>query len=304
MAQSRNFKCLQSQSFIWTKVTLRKRTKDTEQQTNKSPQIISLISKHNRPWLCHHCFNTTFKERCKSHTVTPQRISTKLKRKELLYYCKGDCGEGQVLDGNGQHERDSQKPTGGFPLTENSLQQSCQRYPVSNLPVLDPGAGTQGYNTQGRRCCEMKAWMKMEEGRFTDKGDGEGHLGAGHARIKGKRQTQFVENNEWDDVRKVALLPEKLLPLRYFKWRSKYLRVGIYPFLKVPQLLPQKGLGGSAYPMIKGQREQKNGWGALTQLTLQPWTPSDTGNIDRIAEKVKEVPSESANPTGWKLSAL
>lgn len=110
-------------------------------------------------------------------------------------------------------------------------------------------------------------------------------------------------------VRKVALLPEKLLPLRYFKWRRrKDLWVGLYPFLKVPQLLPQEGLGESAYPMIKGQREQKNGWGALTQaftqLTFQPWTPSDTGNTDYIAEKVKEAPSESANPTGWKLSAV
>lgn len=47
-------------------------------------------------------------------------------------------------------------------------------------------------------------------------------------------------------VRKAALLQESLLPLRYFKLRgSKDLRVGIYPFLKVPTL---EGVGESDYP--------------------------------------------------------
>lgn len=53
-----------------------------------------------------------------------------------------------------------------------------------------------------------------------DKGDGEGYLGAGHARIKAKRQTGVdcgEKMSEMMFVRKVALLPENLLPLRYFK---------------------------------------------------------------------------------------
>lgn len=110
-------------------------------------------------------------------------------------------------------------------------------------------------------------------------------------------------------VRKVALLSDSLLPLRYFKWRgSKDLRVGIYPFLKVPQLPPQEEAGGKCLPQwLKGRENRKVGEEhsqAFTQLTFQPWTPSDTGNIHHRAKKVKEAPNESANPTSWMLSAL
>lgn len=60
------------------------------------------------------------------------------------------------------------------------------------------------------------------------------------------KQEWIVEKNERDDVRKAPLLPENHLPLRYFNLRgSKDLRVGIYPFLKVPTL---EGVGESDYP--------------------------------------------------------
>lgn len=93
---------------------------------------------------------------------------------------------------------------------------------MSHLPVLDARAGTERCSAQGRRCCEMKAGVRMEGGGFTDMGDSEGHLGAQYSRFTGKRQKWkdwFMERNEQEMafVRKVALLTEQLLPLSCFK---------------------------------------------------------------------------------------
>lgn len=58
-------------------------------------------------------------------------------------------------------------------------------------------------------------------------------------------------------------------------------------------------------PAIKGQREQENGWGALTQVFTQlVFQPCDTGNIHHRAEKVKEAPNASANPKGLNAFSI
>lgn len=112
----------------------------------------------------------------------------------------------------------------------------------------------------------MKARTRMEEGRITDTGDREGHLGARNTRVTGKKQKWkdwFMERNEQEMmfVRKVALLTEKLLSLRYFKQRgSKDSRAGIYPFLKVPQLPTPAGVEGGTYPwLLRNRKNRKAG---------------------------------------------
>lgn len=229
-----------SHSFIWSKVYW---GKGHRMQNNKAIKALRSLSLYLRPWLCQRCSKTRFKESCKSHTVTPQRLCELALswRGKNLYYCKADYREGQVLDGKGQYERDSQRPTGGFPLTERSLQQSCQRYPVFGFHVLhipSVHAGSRSWHTGLQHTKEKVLW---DEGTNED-GRGQIHRQrrwgttprrstCQDLRQETNRHGLWRKMSEMMFVRKVALLPEKLLPIRYFKLRgSKDLRVGICPF--------------------------------------------------------------------------
>lgn len=174
-------------------------------QNNKT--IKALRSLPSEQWLCYCCFKTRFKERCKSHTVTPQELcelvlswrgkNFSIIGKETVEKVKCLMEKGNMREiYRGPHvalhwqRKACNKAARG---TQCLASMPCMSHPL----MLDPGAGTQAYNTQGRRCCEMKAWMRMDGRGQIHKGVGEGHLGAGRARIKGKRQTEVDCGEKW-----------------------------------------------------------------------------------------------------------
>lgn len=207
---------------------------------------------YSRPQL-YLCFKTRFKERCKFNTVKLRRLlQAALSWRELLHYWQADCRKGQVLDGKGQRQRDSQRPTEGFPLTEKSFNKITkssgnQQYPVCEFHALHTPparAGSQSQHTemiQHAREKVLRDEAMNEEGRRQIHRHRRQGRTLGSTTYQGYRQETKMEwlvhgeEQEMTFVRKVAFLTEKLLPLRYFKWRgSKDLRVGVYPFLKVP----------------------------------------------------------------------